>query len=205
MKREPSTERGGERKEQILRTALRLFAKHGIEATGLRQIAQEVGIAQPALYHYFESKAALVDAVIAWRADVMAERFPSSTFAPPPGRSLRQGLLDYLGLLHGNFADPENEAIHRVILAEFARRSPIAAQLREAFVEPQLARLEKFFANLIAAGKIRDLDPRTLALEFIGPLLLAAFSGAGKPALPATLQALAFQHLEVFIRGVERT
>src|SRR5512137_2403410 len=96
------TERGGERRTQILRIALRLFAERGIEGVGLRQIAEKVGIAQPALYHYFPSKDALVDSIIEWRAQETQERFPESAFEPRHGVSLRRGLLDYLEHFHAN-------------------------------------------------------------------------------------------------------
>lgn len=41
---------------RILRTATRLFATHGYEATGIRQIGREVGISSSVLYHYVGSK-----------------------------------------------------------------------------------------------------------------------------------------------------
>jgi AcrR family transcriptional regulator len=199
-RRDPSTERGEIRREKILRTSLRLFAEQGVEGTGLRQIAQEVGIAQPALYHYFPSKAALVDGVIEWQAKVVSTRFEQRLQASSRRLSLRQGLLDYLETLHHGLADADSVSIHRVMLAEFARQSPIAEQLRASFIAPQMEGLERLFGELAAAGKIRDLDPALLALQFIGPLLFAMLAGT---ASPVTMQQLAFQHLEVFIRGVE--
>src|SRR3990172_1947871 len=200
---EQLTERGDERRTQILRTALRLFAEHGIEGVGLRQIAQRVGIAQPALYHYFSSKDALVDATIEWRSEMNQERFSQAEFEPRQGLSLRQGLLDYLEHFHKNFADTDNDAIHRMMLSELARHSKVAAKLRKAFIEPQMKRLAGLFASLIAAGKVRDLDPDTLAVQFLGPVLLAGLAGDTRLASPQSLQRFIFQHLEVFIRGVE--
>jgi len=196
-------ERGGFRREQILGVALRLFADKGIAGTGLRQIAQEVGIAQPALYHYFRSKDELVDAVIEWRAELMAERFPASTFDPPKTQTLREGLHEYLQHFHRNWADRDNEAIHRVILAELVRGSPVAAKLQEQFIRPQLERVERLFANLAANGKIRDLSPHFLALQFVAPLIFATMAMGSKGHAHPGLQQFVFQHLEVFIRGIE--
>lgn len=47
--------RGGNRREQILDAALRLFAQHGMAQVTTRQIAQAVGISQPSLYAHFRS------------------------------------------------------------------------------------------------------------------------------------------------------
>jgi AcrR family transcriptional regulator len=197
------TERGDERRIQILRTALQLFADHGIEGVGLRQIAEKVGIAQPALYHYFASKDALVDAILRWRVEVNQQRLPPASAVAKHGVSLRQGLLGYLERFHDNFADPDNEAIHRIVFSELGRDSALRRKLWTLFVEPQMKQLSEMFAKLIRAGKVRDLDPDALAIEFLGPLLFAGLSGNPGPQSQALLPKIVFQHLEVFIRGIE--
>lgn len=45
-----------ERKEIILNTALKLFAKEGYKDTNLSQIAEESGISRPTVYQYFHDK-----------------------------------------------------------------------------------------------------------------------------------------------------
>lgn len=47
--------RTGERREQILDVALKLFAEHGIQGVTTRRIAQAVGISQPSLYAHFRT------------------------------------------------------------------------------------------------------------------------------------------------------
>lgn len=47
--------RTGERREQILEVALKLFAEHGIQQVSTRRIAQAVGISQPSLYAHFRT------------------------------------------------------------------------------------------------------------------------------------------------------
>ena len=46
----------GTTREQILGAALRLFANKGYDHAGMDEIAKEVGVTKPAIYHYFESK-----------------------------------------------------------------------------------------------------------------------------------------------------
>ena len=59
MAREP-----GDRRERILTSAAALFARKGVKATTVREIADEVGMLSGSLYHHFESKEAMVDEII---------------------------------------------------------------------------------------------------------------------------------------------
>src|SRR5215813_4292182 len=43
-------------KRAILRAAMKLFSKHGLAATTIRDIAEESGYTNPALYKHFASK-----------------------------------------------------------------------------------------------------------------------------------------------------
>src|SRR6476469_103129 len=43
-------------KQQILRAAMKLFSKHGLAGTSIRDIAQESGYTNPALYKHFAGK-----------------------------------------------------------------------------------------------------------------------------------------------------
>jgi AcrR family transcriptional regulator len=43
-------------KREILRAAMKLFSKHGLAATSIRDIADESGYTNPALYKHFSSK-----------------------------------------------------------------------------------------------------------------------------------------------------
>jgi len=46
-------------KREILRAAMKLFSQHGLAATTIRDIAEESGYTNPALYKHFDSKEAL--------------------------------------------------------------------------------------------------------------------------------------------------
>lgn len=51
-------------KKDILESAEKLFAQKGFDYTSTNDILKEVGIARGTLYYYFESKEAILDAVI---------------------------------------------------------------------------------------------------------------------------------------------
>jgi len=53
-----------ENKDKILNTALILFSKKGYDAVGVQEIAVESGITKPTLYHYYNSKRGLLDAIL---------------------------------------------------------------------------------------------------------------------------------------------
>src|SRR5712692_9649114 len=61
-------------KDRILDVAERLFARDGIEATSLRTITAEAGVNLAAVNYHFQSKDALIQAVIARRMGPVNER-----------------------------------------------------------------------------------------------------------------------------------
>ncbi|MCO1657990.1 TetR/AcrR family transcriptional regulator [Pseudonocardia humida] len=56
--------RRAERREQILGSATRAFARGGFTATGLDDVAREAGVTRDLLYRHFDSKADLYRAVL---------------------------------------------------------------------------------------------------------------------------------------------
>jgi len=60
-------------KDRILNAAERLFAHHGIEATSLRNITTAAGVNLAAVNYHFQSKEALLHAVISRRLDPVNE------------------------------------------------------------------------------------------------------------------------------------
>jgi AcrR family transcriptional regulator len=194
------------RRDEILRVALGLFASKGIEGTGLREIAERIGVSQPALYHYFASKDALVDAVIEWRREDARGKQAAVTKRLAGARGLRQGLVVIAESLAHLWQSPENEDFHRLILSEITRQGPLAQRLQRDFIEPGLRWAEGLFSTLIKIGKVRDLDPSLLAVQFVGPLLVMGLwqRHHGGDSGRERFSQLLYQHLEVLIRGIER-
>jgi AcrR family transcriptional regulator len=65
-KRKPSARASsGERREQVIRAAIREFAEHGYHATSTGAIAKRAGISQPYIYALFPNKHELFVATVA--------------------------------------------------------------------------------------------------------------------------------------------
>jgi TetR/AcrR family transcriptional repressor of nem operon len=58
-------------RDRILRTAFQLFHEQGYHATGVATIAREAGVNPGSLYHFFESKDALLLAVLDFALDYL--------------------------------------------------------------------------------------------------------------------------------------
>jgi AcrR family transcriptional regulator len=53
-----------ENRSAILQISLELFARRGYEAVGIQEIVDSAGITKPTLYHYFGSKAGLLEILL---------------------------------------------------------------------------------------------------------------------------------------------
>src|SRR6185436_1333002 len=78
-------EKDPSRRAEVLEAGLALIAESGVAGASLRELARRLGMSQPSLYHYFESKDELVRQIIDYCADRMLA--PSAPRAMPESKA----------------------------------------------------------------------------------------------------------------------
>jgi AcrR family transcriptional regulator len=154
MTREP-----GDRREKILTSAAALFARKGVAATTVREIADEVGILSGSLYHHFESKEAMVDEIISSYLEDLRSRYKEVLSGDTDPRTRLHDLI--VASLQVTKAHPHATEIYQNdvnYLAQIERFS----YLKNAGKEVQGIWLEVINAG-VAQGTFRsDLDPKII-------------------------------------------
>src|ERR1700704_2745830 len=109
---------GGDRREQILRAAQKLFADQGFRETNLGDVATQLGFRRQAVYHYFRSKEEILYELIdrAGKA-VEASAQPTLDSDLPPAEKLAEVVRNHVRQLLTN-AD-----IFRIQFSELAKLS----------------------------------------------------------------------------------
>src|SRR5262249_23337950 len=80
----------GEKAELILRAALDLFVERGFHGTSVPSVAEKAKVAAGTIYHYFDSKEALVNVVFQrWKQAMAAEMLRDFPFAGSPREQFR--------------------------------------------------------------------------------------------------------------------
>ena len=87
-------ERRAAKRAAILREAWRLAHQDGLAAISLRELADAVGLRQPSLYVYFDSKLALYDAMFADGYRQLLEFIGSRRYGADPRRALSRLVAD---------------------------------------------------------------------------------------------------------------
>src|SRR4029453_1374990 len=89
-----------DRREQIAEAAMRVFAQKGYMRATNKDIAREAGITTGLIYHYFDSKEALLKALVELRSPVHLTRSLSSQMlALPPETMIRSLMLQMLEIV----------------------------------------------------------------------------------------------------------
>lgn len=89
-------QRRSERTEEIVAAAWALAQDVGLASITLRALAQEVGMRQPSLYEYFDSKHALYDAMFADGNRQLLERLDTVTLPSDRRRALKKILRAFV-------------------------------------------------------------------------------------------------------------
>ena len=84
------TQRRQTKVASIVASAWKLARKHGVAGVSLHALAREVGMRQPSLYEYFDSKHALYDAMFADGNRQLLERLDALTLPQDPRAALKK-------------------------------------------------------------------------------------------------------------------
>src|SRR5581483_1584028 len=87
------------RREELTRTAARLFAERGYHGTSLADLAEALGIQKASLYHHIDSKEDLLWEVARGGAEAFHAALDGVPDGLPAGETIRRALRAHLGVV----------------------------------------------------------------------------------------------------------
>lgn len=199
----PATHRPGtDRRQAILDAALDAFAERGFQGASVREIARAVGVNEATLYHYFDSKAAILDAVI---DQLMERRSVLYAVADDPRQSLGEALTSLVMRTIEIMHEDKERKFLCLLMIEGPRlavtgRYPFLRVFHEGG-----ERLTQVFEKLMATGRMRRTNPRVVALQFLAPLMIFGFHQhglGGRKVEPIDIAEFARAQVEMFVRAL---
>ena len=154
------------RQKEIVEHSISLIAHRGIQDLTIRNIADAIGISEPAIYRHFKSKTDVVLAVI--------DSLESSVFgaSEAPGDPATRTLEEYVKRLLQRLEAAPDLAV--VVFSDevFMNNDKLIKRIR-ALMERSLSEITKLIRAGQRAGNIRtDVPPGDLALIFAGAVRL---------------------------------
>lgn len=162
-RRQTREESQAQTRERLLESASKLFCKHGVEATSIEQVTEEAGYSRGAFYSNFETRDALVCAVLEREFAQSQRRFEEIV-----NREAPQDLLAALREYYVNHAtDPQGCMLGVAIQMYAFQNSKIRAKIANLFRSDQsrkLAILSQGAKSLAGRGVTLPAEPDALLL-----------------------------------------
>ena len=195
----------GNTKQEILEASLELFSVQGFEATSISQITGAVGIRKASLYSHFESKQAILDAIV---KDVLEQYGEHSIFAranwEKDADNLPQTADAAVKMIQGQI---------RYILHDRSISRARKMLVIEQFLNPELAKLQtkqnysdvlQYFTGLmkrlIPQGVLVADDPEIMAAQFCLPISVWINLCDREPDREPEVMALVSRHIQQFFK-----
>lgn len=157
------TQRGQERRDQLIACAARLFAERGYHPTSVADIVEALGVGKGVFYWYFSSKEELLTELLKSSHQALRRRQQSAIGdEPDPVRRIELGIRATLAW----FRD------HRdyFSIIQFAATDETFAPVLRRNREVALADTIRHLKDAIVEGLIPDADPEMLAHSIYGVL-----------------------------------
>jgi len=154
----------------ILEAAVRVFSAKGFSGATTREIAQAAGVAEGTIFRYFPTKkdilrrilVKVVDTIMPKLAIDSLEKLFAACRDKTPEETLRLVLMNRVELFK------ENYPLLKIVLTEAQFHPELRGAVVEKILKPGKGLLEKFIADGIAAGVLREIDPRVAACSLMG-------------------------------------
>lgn len=161
-----------DRRKQILKAAVRVFAEKGYHGCRISDVAEEAGVAYGLVYHYYGNKDGLLASVFDTNWAFFAKAVEELVAAD---LAMSEKLTQIVEIAFSAFEMAP--LVVKVLVLEFGRN----ARLGEALEDPQVARVFRSIAQIFddgrRTGELRDgLDPAAMSVFFMGALETAFMS-----------------------------
>jgi TetR/AcrR family transcriptional regulator, fatty acid metabolism regulator protein len=188
-----------DKRRQLLDAAVRVFARKGFHASRVGDIAEEAGVAHGLLYHYFDSKDEVLEAIFRENWSVLVTRIASVEESDEPAADQLRHIAAIVLRTWLHLPD-----VVRVVVREFGRSPEVAARLGE--LARPIEAIERVIARGIARGEFRsDIEPRFAATVVYGSIdeLLTAWVLGRLPSGEEEVAAAEQTLLAISLTGLE--
>lgn len=188
----------GEKRERILKAAIKVFARKGFYATRVSEIAKAAKVADGTIYLYFKNKDDVLISIFEDRIGRLLEVLANEVARAPDVESKIRCIIELqLGQLEGE------RDLAEVITVNLRQSSRLLKQ----YAAPLFVRYLDLIASVVSDGQRdgvirRDISPRIVARALWGGLDALALTWALTDAEPSNLRKAAQQYSTVFLEGV---
>lgn len=166
-------------RDLIMQEALVMFAAKGYAAVSMRDIAAAVGIRASSIYHHFEGKQELFDALVQ-KANDMKEHLKAvflNAFSQVESVEEEPFVQAGISFLTGYLQHPQVEPLLRVLECERLHNEEADKAWSELLFRAPLEHEANVFRMLKERGQIIEDDAEELAAEYQAAIMLAYFTG----------------------------
>ena len=188
----------GDKRERILRAAIRVFARKGFYATRVSEIAKSAGVADGTIYLYFKNKDDVLVSIFEDRIGELIRVLKEVAAGEESvDERIRRIVELQLGLLEG----------HRDLAEVVTVNLRQSSRLLKQYATPLFIEYLDVIASVILDGQKQgsvreDVNPRIAARALWGGLDGIALTWALGDAEPAALRKAATQFADIFIAGL---
>ena len=195
----------GNTKQEILKASLELFSVQGFEATSISQIAGAVGIRKASLYSHFESKQAILDALV---KEVLEQYGTHSIFAKTdwekdsdnlpltPDAAVQMILRQIRYILH----DPVISRARRMLVIEQFQNPELAKLQTKQNYSDVLQYFTGLVKRLIQQGVLAEDDPEIMAAQLCLPISVWLGLCDREPDREPEVMELVSRHIQQFFK-----
>jgi TetR/AcrR family fatty acid metabolism transcriptional regulator len=190
---------GEEKRRQLLDAAVRVFARKGFHASRVGDIAEEAGVAHGLLYHYFNSKDEVLEAVFHDNWSLLLARIASVEETDEPAADQLRHITAIVLRTWLHLPD-----VVRVVIREFGRSPELAARIGD-LAQP-IDSIARVIEGGIERGEFKSVDPRVAATVVYGSIdeLLTAWVLDRLPSGEEDVAAAEQTLVKVSLRGLEK-
>lgn len=148
--------------ENILTVAARLFLEKGFDKTSMQDIARTADISKGAIYHHFQSKEEIINAVMS-RQSANVENTMTAWLAEMEELTGKQKLT---GLLEKSFADQQLHALDQVLSTQVKSPEFVVTYMQDC-VNKDSAFVSEIIKDGVADGSLDAQFPEEAAEVFL--------------------------------------
>ena len=195
----------GNTKQAILEASLELFSVQGFEATSISQIADAVGIRKASLYSHFDSKQAILDAIV---KEVLEQYGKHSVFAranwEKDAGNLPLTADEAVGMIQGQIRyilhDPAISRSRKMLVIEQFQNPSLAKLQTKQNYEDVMHYFTGLVGFLIRQGALAEDDPEMMAAQLCLPISVWINLCDREPEREQEVMELVERHIRQFFR-----